>query len=150
MFPLASVPTFSYKTGGRRFGAPRGNRLHAGCDLIVPLGTEIYAVANGRVIRGPYDFTTNVVALEINHFDFIVRYGEMKRGSCALRPGGLVEEGDLIGLVGKMVADSMLHFEMYSGELGLAPLTVRGKAPYQRRDDLIDPTEYLDEWAASL
>jgi hypothetical protein len=36
----------------------------------------------------------------------------------------------------------MLHLEMYSGELE-GPLTQMGR-PFDRREDLIDPTPYLD------
>jgi len=46
--------------------------------------------------------------------------------------------------VGQLSGGShMLHFELYSGtESG--KLTVRSNKLYQRRSDLIDPTDYLD------
>ena len=52
-FPLPFVPIESYKTGRRRFGADRdqGRRKHAGCDLIAPLGTPVFAVADGVVME---------------------------------------------------------------------------------------------------
>jgi murein DD-endopeptidase MepM/ murein hydrolase activator NlpD len=54
-FPLPFRPKEDYHTGGRKFGAGRegGGRKHATCDLIAPKGTEIYAVEDGEVVRGP-------------------------------------------------------------------------------------------------
>jgi hypothetical protein len=45
--------------------------------------------------------------------------------------------------------DSMLRFEMHS-RTGSGQLTQRDNPPYQRRDDLIDPSDHLDRWAAEL
>ena len=62
-FPLAKVPELSFKTAGRKFGAPRdgGKRKHAGCDLIAPLGTEIFAVEDGVVIQDSLPFYTGPI-----------------------------------------------------------------------------------------
>lgn len=148
-FPLASRPKPSYKTGGRKFGAPRGkprgSRKHAGCDLIVPEGTEIYAVDQGVITRGPYPFTTNVFAVEVKHSSFTVRYGEISGLAKGLKRGSTIKEGQLIAYVGKMKKESMLHFEMYSGK-AVGPLSQKNNPPYMRRKDLIDPTPYLDKW----
>ena len=38
------------------FGAPRsGGRTHEGFDIVAACGTELVAVANGRVLRTGYD-----------------------------------------------------------------------------------------------
>ena len=53
-FPLPFIPQLSYTTGGRRFGADRsGGRKHAGCDLIAPLGTPVFAVERVDVRGAP-------------------------------------------------------------------------------------------------
>jgi hypothetical protein len=54
-----------------------------------------------------------------------------------------VQAGQVIAHIGKMHTDSMLHFELYRGDVG-GPLTQRQNGPFQRRSDLIDPTSFLD------
>jgi murein DD-endopeptidase MepM/ murein hydrolase activator NlpD len=150
-FPLPFVPRLSYKTGGRRFGARRskGTRKHAGCDLVVPKGTKIHATESGTVIRGPYYFYRGTYAIEIKHTHFVARYCEIKGVVKGIRVGTKVKAGQHIAFVGKMWHDSMLHFELYEGS-ATGPLTQRGKPPYQRRSDLINPAPYLDLWKNNL
>ena len=150
VFPLASVPKLSYKTGGRGFGAARpflGKQLHGACDLIAPVGTEIFAVDNGVVVNGPYYFWNHTYAIEIKHPLFIGRYCEILK-DVPVKMGDYVEKGQVIAKVGQMGTYSMLHFEMFSGAAhgGLT----NGKLPYKRRSDLLDPTPYLDLWKANL
>jgi murein DD-endopeptidase MepM/ murein hydrolase activator NlpD len=59
-FPLPFKPKLDYKTAGRKFGARHGSsgRKHAACDLVAKKGTEIYAVEDGEVVRGPTISTT--------------------------------------------------------------------------------------------
>lgn len=144
-FPFSFRPTESYKDGARYFGANRSNgRKHAGCDLIAPIGTEVYAVDDGVVIQDMYRFYEHVNALEIQHSHFIVRYGEIKNVVEGIKSGARIKKGQLIGYVGRLDSgNSMLHFEMYSGEQ-TGSLTVRENKPFQRRSDLINPTEFLD------
>jgi peptidoglycan hydrolase-like protein with peptidoglycan-binding domain len=89
-------------------------------------------------------------ALTVDHGSFWIRYGEIaQKPASALSPGTIVKEGEQIGEVGDLQGMdlAMVHFEMYSGA-GSGPLTVPSRAPYMRRVDLLDPTPYLDEWAA--
>jgi len=145
VFPLPQRPRHSYSTGGRRFGAPRpGGRRHAACDLVVAHGTDVYAVASGIVVRGPYHFHHGSDAIEVQHDQFLVRYCEI-RAVRGIRAGVRVSEGQVIARVQRMHRDSMLHFEMYRGTAA-GSLTQRNNPPYQRRADLIDPTPYLDRW----
>ena len=74
-----------------------GVRKHAGCDLIAPVGTKVYAVADGKITKN----------------------------------------------------GQMLHFEMYQGTSS-GSYTKRSSRPYQRRDDLMNPTTYLDKWKTNL
>lgn len=151
LFPLAFRPQESYHERPRSFGAPRkgGQRSHAGCDLYAPVGTPVRAVADGTVLNF-YLFYLDTYALEVDHGDFLVRYGEIGSDPApGVRVGERVEAGQVLGTVGRLrgLAVSMLHFEMYEGT-ATGALTRRDRPPFQRRVDLMDPTPHLD--AAAL
>ena len=58
-FPLdKALRNKDYHNGGKAFGSDRddGKRAHAGCDLIAPVGTPIYAVADGTIIEYNLNF----------------------------------------------------------------------------------------------
>jgi len=160
-FPFTRLPTADWTHAPRSFGSNRsgGSRAHAGCDLYAPLGTWIHAVTDGEVIRGPYPFYCETYALEVHHGSYVIRYGEIQRHTM-VRQGDKVKGGQPIAkvghLVGVNVASDMLHLEMYRGTHS-GELTVRtGGAkrhdgvPFQRREDLMDPTSYLTRWAGNL
>lgn len=148
-FPLAFRPSPDWHTGARYFGARRsgGKRLHAGCDLLGPKGTPIYAVADGTLVRPPYHFYSGTDAVELRHGPYIVRYGEILPGSYT--GGARVTKGQQICKIGRLKSgSSMLHFEMYSN--GASSASLSGSGPYKRRADLMNPTALLDEWAKKL
>lgn len=146
LFPLRERPRVAYNTGGRRYGANRANgtRKHAGCDLIAPTGTAVRAVEDGTVLAF-YFFYHDTYALEVDHGEFTVRYGEVSRTLPAgIRVGARVVRGQTLAYIGRLSGgDHMLHFEMYAGT-ATGPLTNRRNPPFQRRADLIDPTPHLD------
>jgi len=148
-FPIPFVPKQSYKTGGRKFGAPRQNgRVHAGCDLIAPLGTPIFAVEDGIVAEWTgREFYHRTFSVAVQHHGFVARYCEIRGVATGIRRGSIVKAGDVIAFVGKMFVDSMLHFEIYSRPYGAGGLTNRKNMPYQRRVDLRNPTSLLDRLA---
>lgn len=161
-FPFAKLPKESWTTGPRRFEAnrERGVRAHAGCDLYFPANTWIHAIADGVVLRDPYHFYDVVFAVDVDHGDFLVRYGEI-RTNCPLRAGDRVKAGAPIAQVGKMKAieQPMLHLELYDKSAS-GPLTEQNRArskkrrsdgvPFFRRMDLIDPTALLKQWSQNL
>lgn len=162
-FPLPVIPDESYKSGGRRFGALRnkGQRTHAGCDLIAAPGTPICAIADGKVRMNPYYFYNGTYALEVEHGQMLVRYGEILPTAvhdsrltflAEIKKGALVKKGQVIAYVGKMLKDSMLHFECYSNATLPGGLTDRSKSggAFQRRSDLMDPTNLLDGAKSAL
>jgi len=148
LFPLHFRPRQSYHEAPRSFGARRdnGTRKHAGCDLYAPVDTPILAVADGLILSAGlfYNGTWSVV---VDHDDFVVRYGEVQASLPAgVAPGQRVTRGQIIAKVGRMqhIVHSMLHFEMFSGDVD-GNLTDRSRKPYMRRSDLLDPTPYLDQ-----
>lgn len=149
-FPLAFRPSPDWKGGARYFGARRdnGTRLHAGCDLLAPRGTTIYAVSDGTLVREQYYFYSGTYAVELRHGPYIIRYGEILGGSYI--GGSRVRRGQAICKVGRLNSgSSMLHFEMYSNGGSTARLTT-GTGPYKRRSDVINPSPFLDQWLAHM
>ncbi|WP_161988421.1 M23 family metallopeptidase [Elioraea sp. Yellowstone] len=162
VFPFRARPQASWHDSPRRFGARRANgRLHAGCDLYVPHGTEILAAADGVITRFAFfalnsTLTQKVSAMEILHAGgWIGRYCEIANTLPAgLKAGSAVKAGQVIAFVGPLmdvldVPSDMLHFEMYAGTAS-GSLSDFGRPPFMRRKDLIDPTPYLDAAAARL
>ncbi len=152
-FPLPFVPQLSYKTGGRKFGAPRdgGVRKHAGCDLIAPQWTEVLAIADGYVLDEASMFYRGTWQLAIRHPVGVVRYCEIQGEDLiqSYRKGDQIKSGQVIAHVGKMYRDSMLHFELYKGTIA-GSLTVRSMVGFQRRSDLHDPAPLLDKLARDV
>ncbi|WP_165922935.1 M23 family metallopeptidase [Sulfurirhabdus autotrophica] len=158
LFPLPIRPLDDYHTGERKFNAPRGIRRHAGCDLYAPLGTEVRAMADGVIIQC-YDFYWQTDAIEVDHGDFIARYGEIKPRTDLERNklrGQEVKRGDVLGSVGHLIKANgekfkytMLHIELYGSStspLGVnSHLSNKNLPPFQRRSDLADPTATLDK-----
>lgn len=102
--------TSSFGTRSDPFGA--GRRRHNGLDMAGPMGTPIYATADGIVGRaqwvGGYG---NYV--EINHGGEIqTRYGHMSQ--LLVQPGARVSRGQQIGLMGSTgrSTGSHLHYEV--------------------------------------
>ena len=161
IFPLPHL-TMPWSKG-RGFGAKRPNgRAHAGCDLIAKVGTEVFAVADGTVLLSKsfnISYLPNVHVWEIliDHYFFQARYCELKGPAAGIKNGMKVTQGQLIGYVGQLSQSSMLHFELYSGNSKKYP-TQRGNskylyvppAKYERKEDLIDPTPYLNQWSQNL
>lgn len=152
-FPLAQIPTPDWTGGARFFGAPRdGGRLHAGCDLLAPVGTTIFAIGDGVLVRGPYPFTgpwmglNDTDAVEIRHGPILVRYGEIARGSYT--GGQNVHAGQPIARVGQPGRHAMLHFEVYSN--GSSAASLSGSNRYRRRNDVTDPAPLLAVWRRHL
>lgn len=179
-FPISFIPKLAYSgshKGARYFGAPRDHhtRKHAGCDLIAPQGTDVFAVADGTIYEVSRSFYNGTAAVAVQHpnlpgmkenGNYIVRYCEVLNSQNdatyfrKLKVGDKVSAGQTIAKVGKMKVDSMLHFELYTGEVAekssLSPPKDKPldkstyDARFKRRKDLIDPTQLLDELSKDL
>ena len=158
----SEFPFHGAGAGMRAFGSRRsgGTRAHAGIDLYFPDFTDVLALADGMVARGPYAFYLQTFAVEIDHGAFVVRYGEIApEAAWAVEEGDRVEKGQKIGRVGVLtnsdgsrlgVPSMMLHLEMYdkteTGKLtravGTSARSTTG-TPFFRRRDLVDPTAFV-------
>lgn len=164
IFPLLHRPSASYvqgqASGAKYFGALRrgGKRIHAACDLLRPQGEAVRALGTGRIIRAAYKFygkncrkCSKAYAIEQQLTDGrIIRYGEV--GSKGNAGVGKVARDQKIGVVS---FTRMLHLEMYSGkgdpEQSLTirpscPKRKKCKATFERRSDLMNPTNDLRAW----
>ena len=87
--------------------------MHGGIDLAGPMGTPIYATADGVVSRSEWNNGGYGNLVEINHGQGIqTRYGHLSR--LIAQPGQRVRRGDLIGLMGSTgrSTGSHLHYEV--------------------------------------
>jgi murein DD-endopeptidase MepM/ murein hydrolase activator NlpD len=157
-FPLANLPTANYTGGGREFGASRGSRTHAGCDLYTQENVSVYAVTDGTFLGTTSAFAGaaghKVGSIIIKHGDkYICRYGEVTVGSWgSLRAGDPVYAGQKIGEVGLThykkgdgsYYPAMLHFELFrnTSATNIGTLSA-ASGRYRRRDDLMNPTDEL-------
>lgn len=147
-FPVKGETTHDFASAQRRFGAGRGGRLHAACDLYRFKNEPIMAVAPGTVLRPIYPFYQGTYALEVRHSGgFVVRYGEITgKVAAGIRGGAPVSMGQVVGYMGKVSSgccNPMLHFELYSGA---RTGSLSGGGKFRRRADLLDPTQYLRRW----
>ena len=142
------VNTGNFTSGfGTRSDPFRGSAaMHAGIDLAGPLGTPIYATADGIIARSEYAGAYGNL-VEINHGQGIqTRYGHMSR--LIARPGQRVRRGELIGLMGSTgrSTGSHLHYEVRIDGRAVNPVPfLQGDsvAAIQRRADAGTPAVAL-------
>jgi len=89
-------------------------KMHSGMDFAAPIGTPIYASADGVVDNIEVSFTGYGKKVEINHgFGYRTRYAHMH--AFAVRNGQHVKRGELIGFVGDTGLSTAphLHYEVF-------------------------------------
>jgi len=111
----------------RPYGTPRRGGsmfMHEGIDLVAPVGTPVYAAADGVVVgaapNGGYgnwiriDHTTRLATV----------YGHLDRFAPGIEAGASVVRGDLIGFVGSTgrSTGAHLHFELLSDGKAVNPV----------------------------
>jgi murein DD-endopeptidase MepM/ murein hydrolase activator NlpD len=112
-FPLRNAVNFTSGFGVRSDPFRGRAAMHPGIDLAGPLGTPVYATADGIVDRSEWNGGGYGNLVEIDHGQGIqTRYGHLSQ-RIAL-PGQRVHRGDLIGLMGSTgrSTGSHLHYEV--------------------------------------
>jgi murein DD-endopeptidase MepM/ murein hydrolase activator NlpD len=99
------------------FGASRPGRSHMGQDYAAPIGTPIYAAADGVVTMSQDSYGGYGVTVQVQHDDdgsVTTLYGHMNYGTRAVQPGEHVVAGQFLGRVGNTgyTIGSCLHFEV--------------------------------------
>jgi murein DD-endopeptidase MepM/ murein hydrolase activator NlpD len=108
---------------GDPFG-PRGNRFHAGIDLLAVQGTPVRAAAPGRVVTAGYVAGGWGKLVVIAHANGVrTMYAHLS--AIAVRPGQRVLAGARVGLVGATgdASGPHLHFEVRVRGAAVDPLT---------------------------
>ena len=103
---------FSSDFGMRIHPVLGGARMHKGIDLSSPIGTPVFATADGVVGRADW-FSSYGLYIQIEHGgDLETRYGHLSRLNVA--EGQQVRKGDLIGYVGTTGRSTgpHLHYEV--------------------------------------
>jgi hypothetical protein len=118
-WPLAIVPVVVGSPFGARWGKP-----HEGIDLPAPIGTPVFAAADGRVVyagNGVRGYGNLVV---IKHAgDLLTAYAH--NSVLLVSEGRPVRAGDRIALVGQSghATGPHLHFEVRSGQIPRDPMS---------------------------
>ncbi len=108
-----------------------GRRAHKGIDLAGPVGTPIYATADGLVSKAEW-FSSYGLYVSIEHGgELQTRYGHMSRLNVA--NGQRVRKGDIIGFIGSTGRSTgpHLHYEVRVNGEAVNPL------PYMQSDSLV-------------
>jgi murein DD-endopeptidase MepM/ murein hydrolase activator NlpD len=98
-------------------------KMHWGCDFAAPIGTPIYATADGMVDKVSVKFSGYGKMLEIDHgFGYRTRYAHMH--DFAVRQGQQIRRGELIGYVGDTGTStaSHLHYEVFVNDKHVNPV----------------------------
>ncbi|NOT76545.1 MAG: M23 family metallopeptidase [Cyclobacteriaceae bacterium] len=89
-------------------------KMHTGIDFAAPIGTPIYATADGVIDNVEVSFTGYGKKVEINHgFGYRTRYAHMH--AFVVRNGQHIKRGELIGFVGDTGLSTAphLHYEVF-------------------------------------
>ena len=130
--PLRNAANFTSGFGVRSDPFRGRAAMHGGVDLAGPLGTPVYATADGIVARAEWNSGGYGNLVEILHGQGIeTRYGHLSR--LVARAGQRVRRGDLIGLMGSTgrSTGSHLHYEVRIDGRAVNPV------PFMQSSDML-------------
>lgn len=113
-YPLNGNPRIS-STHGQKTNMGHFGR-HLGIDRVVPVGTPIYAPANGRVISSSYSDSLGNV-LEVEMFGLHWRFAHNKS---VVKKSGSFKEGDLLAYSGNTGITTGPHSHYDARKIGTA------------------------------
>jgi murein DD-endopeptidase MepM/ murein hydrolase activator NlpD len=144
MKPIVSAPAINSGFGVRSDPFNRRAAMHAGVDMPGPIGTQIFATADGIVGRaGRVGGYGNLI--ELDHGRGVqTRYGHLS--AILVQPGTRIKRGQLIGLMGSTgrSTGSHLHYEVRIDGRAINPIPFLQSGDYllavQRRTQGMPPT----------
>ncbi len=118
-FVLPVKSSFRYTSG---FG-PRGGRLHAGTDMAGPIGTPLYATADGVVTFAGRQSGYGLVVIIRHDFGLETRYAHQSK--IRVKVGQRVSRGDRIGDMGNSGRSTgpHVHYEIRQNGKPINPMT---------------------------
>jgi len=112
--------------------------FHRGIDIAVPVGTEIHAIAAGKVVQIESSTSAGGMLVQLEHEGYFSNY--IHCSEVEVEVGDVVDPGDVIALSGKATNGfEHLHFEI--------------RKPGDTKNDCVHPLEvlpYPDRGAPSL
>lgn len=123
---------FTSSFGVRNDPFGRGAAMHAGIDLAGPIGTPIYATADGTVVDAGFNSGGYGNLIKVDHGRGIeTRYGHLS--AIGVRAGDRVKRGQLIGRMGSTgrSTGSHLHYEVRIDGRAVNPI------PFMRSTDYL-------------
>ena len=126
-WPLSIVPLVVGSPFGARWGKP-----HEGIDLPAPIGTPVFAAADGRVVYAGSGVRGYGNLVVIKHGgDLLTAYAH--NSVLLVSRGQPVRAGDRIALVGQSghATGPHLHFEVRSGQIPRDPMSFLPSLPSQ-------------------
>jgi biotin carboxyl carrier protein len=135
VFPVAGLHSF----GGpeNRFGAPRGDHVHEGQDVLAAEGTPIVAPFAGTIVAPGYQGAgAGYYVVEHTAVGFDLMFAHCKAASLAVSTAQAVSAGQQLCEAGQTGSATTphLHFELWVGEWQSAS------------GHPIDPLPYLEAW----
>ncbi|MDR2460620.1 MAG: peptidoglycan DD-metalloendopeptidase family protein [Deltaproteobacteria bacterium] len=127
--------TFGYRS------SPFGGRLdfHRGLDLAAPVGTPVYAPADGTVLSSDWSKSGYGLMITIDHgYGLSTRYAHLSEALVTV--GQKVTRGEMIAKVGSTGRSTgpHLHYETLLGEVNVDPQSfIQAKLDYKTAD--LDP-----------
>ena len=120
--PVKSGYRFTSPYGYRRDPKTGGRRMHAGVDFAGPVGTPLYATADGVVVHAGWQSGYGRLVKIQHEFGIETRYGHMSR--ITVNVGQRVSRGDRIGDMGASgrVTGPHLHYEVRVGGAAVNPM----------------------------
>ncbi|MEO1639850.1 MAG: M23 family metallopeptidase [Pseudomonadota bacterium] len=118
-FSIPVLSSFRYTSG---FG-PRWGRLHAGTDFAAPIGTPIYATADGVVTHAGWSSGYGRLIKIQHEFGIETRYAHLN--AMDVRVGERVSRGERIGAMGNSGRSTgpHLHYEVRVNGTPVNPMT---------------------------
>ena len=118
-------------------------RLHGGTDFAAPVGTPVYAAADGTVVNAsPSNCGGNWVF--VDHKDGMqTRYFHLSRYADGLHAGQVVKQGSTIGLsgnTGTCTTGPHLHYEVHINGQRVDPMSILTDSGRKPLDDSDRPT----------
>jgi murein DD-endopeptidase MepM/ murein hydrolase activator NlpD len=127
-------------------------RPHLGVDYAAPVGTPIYATADGYISRRGYDkFNGNYIGLRHTN-DYHTMFLHLSKFANGMSIGKYVRQGEVIGYVGNTGISTGPHldYRLRKGNTYINPLTFKSPAPKLPQAEIAEFIDSTRHYASRL